>query len=503
MKLVEHTPRTGARTSCPTTSWAGGRDQRYLWIDTTAGPVEYGPQTVGEGIVTEFNIPRVRNYIALSTAKGKAKVVLRAKSLVADLATMISHTTNHLLAPGMNHFPLKMGPETERVVVRFFEINDLDAAPESTKRMADAQRKVFDHKLVQDTLASLALQGQDIEFEHRVFPFRDCKMCVQAYAHALKSHTSTVYLSELKTQVHQYLDSKMLHHWLNHLQELFMEDDDDDDDDHHNGVSTVIIPIYLFNLKTNDILLLDRFHQAVAFDDMVVAVQTQAGKTVIDYVCNGRGMSFDTRDATRAILAASLQSIWGILPTHQSFNLANNRSVDNYLWSRSNTPFGPFSQSRQLSFALYDAAARHVLYSHVNSTLTELHSLLGHFSKYNREIDEVLDYEQHVTFIRRWNVFNFKMHKASLHLSLHDFNTTLWYLNSMQHDIHVMHKLIHVAGSGLHSYIQCRQESRLSLSRTILLVASLTFILLLFYFVKVNLGRFLRLVSKPGKKKIS
>jgi hypothetical protein len=40
--------------------WAG--QQRYMWIDLTAGPLLYGPHTSGEGLVSEFSIPRLDNY---------------------------------------------------------------------------------------------------------------------------------------------------------------------------------------------------------------------------------------------------------------------------------------------------------------------------------------------------------------------------------------------------------------------------------------------------------
>jgi hypothetical protein len=42
----------------------------------------------------------------------------------------------------------------------------------------------------------------------------ECKLCLAAYAGALRSHTSTVLRGALKTQVHEYIDSKELHHHL-------------------------------------------------------------------------------------------------------------------------------------------------------------------------------------------------------------------------------------------------------------------------------------------------
>lgn len=44
-----------------------------------------------------------------------------------------------------------------------------------------------------------------------------------------------------------------------------------------------MVNAFVYDLKTKDILLLDRFHQAVSFENMVIAVQTQASGAVVDY----------------------------------------------------------------------------------------------------------------------------------------------------------------------------------------------------------------------------
>ena len=99
---------------------------------------------------------------------------------------------------------------------------------------------------------------------------------------------------------------------------------------------------------------------------------------VIPCSCNGNTIRIDPRDATRPVLAALLQSIWGIAPTylyysylffsysphlslllqvlfdddtHQTWNQVLKRVESNYLWSLSLTPFAPFSIHTNLSFA--------------------------------------------------------------------------------------------------------------------------------------------------------
>ncbi len=44
-----------------------------------------------------------------------------------------------------------------------------------------------------------------------------------------------------------------------------------------------MLTAFVYDLHSSDIVLLDRFHQAVAFDDMVLAVQTQARAAVVDF----------------------------------------------------------------------------------------------------------------------------------------------------------------------------------------------------------------------------
>ncbi len=73
---------------------------------------------------------------------------------------------------------------------------------------------------------------------------------------------------------------------------------------------------FVFDLSTPEILLLDRFHQALSFGDMAVAVQTRAPAALLDFSCAQKPLQFDARDATRPLLAALLQTTWGVAPTY-------------------------------------------------------------------------------------------------------------------------------------------------------------------------------------------
>ena len=54
--------------------------------------------------------------------------------------------------------------------------------------------------------------------------------------------------------------------------------------------------------------LLDRFHQAVSFPEMVLALQTKSGAATLDYSCSDEMVTLDAADATRPMLGALLQT---------------------------------------------------------------------------------------------------------------------------------------------------------------------------------------------------
>lgn len=66
------------RDACPGTLWTSS-NQRYFWIDLTAGPVTYGPSESGEGRVLSHSIPRVEHY----------NEAWRSKAMIPDISALI------------------------------------------------------------------------------------------------------------------------------------------------------------------------------------------------------------------------------------------------------------------------------------------------------------------------------------------------------------------------------------------------------------------------------
>ena len=130
-----------------------------------------------------------------------------------------------------------------------------------------------------------------------------------------------------------------------------------------------IVTVFLYDLRNADSrMLLDRYHQAVAFDDMVVAVQTLSPGTPHTHACDDDMGSthdaYNTRGVATDILAALLSTVWGVAPTQTTWSALHNRSRTDLLWALSDTPFSPFGggdTAAHISWPQADASRRAIL----------------------------------------------------------------------------------------------------------------------------------------------
>jgi len=286
-----------------------------------------------------------------------------------------------------------------------------------------------------------------------------------------------------------YLDSQILHRYL----KLFSADI-------LGVVDSNTIPIFLFNLQGIP-LLLDRNQQAVWFHDMVIAAQTPEEQwwQPLDYICGEEIINLDTSDATRSTFAAILQTVFAISPTSERWDFIHNRVVEDHLWSVGNTPFGTFSDTISLSFSQRDSAVRNVLESKIHTILVEVDNLFNHFSDYNKEVSEVLSTSDHLQFIRRWNLLQYKLEEARNFLSLHKYNSSFRFVNSLHHDVAALHKLIHLAGSHLHTYFHCeKSDPSIGFPYLTVVVAASPFIVI----AAIITSQAKTMMSKKANKKI-
>lgn len=309
-------------TGCGTTMWAGM--ERYMWIDLTAGPISYGPHTSGDGLVSEFTVPHLDNFQVYgsqdhSTGSHPYSFV---QEYLAEVVALVGKTCDTLIEPSLHHFPV---PLVKNLRLHLLHVtNDVGVSTKYADKFGyidgippctpwDTVKKALG-----DKGRNIAMQGQSISFNRTVVQLNECKFCLAAYAASLRSHTSTVLRDTMRTQVHEYVDSKELHNQLltflnrgelgfaqylgidgwrpTHLEEAppsFLEDQ--------------VVPVFVFDLIEDSLVLLDRFHQAASFPEMVVAVQTSSVAAAVDFQCTGEMVTMNPMDASRPTLAALLQ----------------------------------------------------------------------------------------------------------------------------------------------------------------------------------------------------
>ena len=204
--------------------------------------------------------------------------------------------------------------------------------------------------------------NQNILFSSTDVSLQNDLVAATAYTASLRDYVyPTSYEGdEIIYHSHQYLDSELLHYWLSKVQKSFSP----------NNYHQQIVPIFLFDFSYTEMMLIDRKHAVVSFPDMVIAVQTEEESVRIPYVCQDNPISIDGRDATREIMGALLQTLWGVLPTGDYWSKSHKQIENDWMWNVGRTPFGPFSDSKELSFVQIDSIKRPQLYQLINQTIT-------------------------------------------------------------------------------------------------------------------------------------
>ncbi|KAJ4961191.1 hypothetical protein NE237_021101 [Protea cynaroides] len=422
-----------AFTRCLGSIWTG--KDRYLWIDLAAGPVNYGPALSGDGLLSggEFH--------PLAALHGPPK---SQKSLLADLASLVWSAYQVLLVPSLR-IPI---PFENSLIVQFIHVRGSEGNDLHGLDWKSIERTFMDEV----SEGGLLLGDQSLRFRTYEVTFADCPICSFAISRSMNSYTSRFLFDNYTLIVSEYLDSKRLHQILSDSADQLRSAAGVPQEDFGR-----VLPVYVFDMDFNRLLLLDRYHQSVAFRDMVIAVRTRSTQTVSDYSCSGRHVITQTRELERPLVGSILQSLWGVSPTHLLWSPRHNGTMVDYTWSVGQTPFGPFSEISSLSFVQKDAARRNVLLTSLNYTITSALDVLDSISAHDGDRN-LLKQNRHVEFVQRWNLFKYKLDKAVSALSHLDFEMALYYLRSSDHDLYALHSLVYHASQELESSLVCFKD---------------------------------------------
>jgi hypothetical protein len=139
---------------------------------------------------------------------------------VAELAQAVRSTAQALVLPPVWRFPV---PFYETVLVNLIVIYDHELA---------VVEELARWKALAASLQNHAPPGQTVRVDVSHVQFEQCELCVAAYTHSLKTHTSNVMTAGagaddassgagIRSRIHEYLDSDAMHDWLEHFERGF------------------------------------------------------------------------------------------------------------------------------------------------------------------------------------------------------------------------------------------------------------------------------------------
>ena len=112
-----------------------------------------------------------------------------------------------------------------------------------------------------------------------------------------------------------------------HLRDQLIEDSA------YGKTSSKQINIFIFSHDSPRPVLIDKHYQARSLDNLVVAVQSSHPKWPSQYSCNSKVIYLNLRDPTKAILSATIQSLFGTFSSNQLFDESDKAFVDEWMWS--------------------------------------------------------------------------------------------------------------------------------------------------------------------------
>lgn len=92
--------------------------------------------------------------------------------------------------------------------------------------------------------------------------------------------------------------------------------------------------------------------------------------------CNGQMAMLKPEAVPRVLLAALLQTGWGVAPSYETWSVFHNATLHDWLWSIGRTPFGPLSDVLGISFVQRTAAQRNVVLTLLHRAVEEAGEML-------------------------------------------------------------------------------------------------------------------------------
>eukprot|EP00742_Colponemidia_sp_Colp-10_P008774 GILJ01009525.1.p1 GENE.GILJ01009525.1~~GILJ01009525.1.p1 ORF type:complete len:770 (+),score=115.28 GILJ01009525.1:103-2310(+) len=385
---------------------------RYLIVDVSAGPVQFGNLNAGEGTVSETSIPnlyRILENYRSHHPEGNIKPQHWTKThwfteFRAQLSSLVVSAVRHIFVPDVRYASIEFPDKILIPIIALRNHNSYDPFKPSAD---DPTRPYIDLDLIKEEIQKTLLPNQQELFlvsgshslhEHKHISLVVSQSMVADTVHEVGTHGR--YIAKMKP----YIDSALLAQRLRDSSDQLTNDfiqhktipqsiasafgiglnlnqGDELIDELRLGSGsdtkplslshgTRILPVYVLSFDSKEErYMMDQKDLVAVYPDMLLAVQTLAQPMPVAMFSELESMVQDPKSLTRHIIAGVASALGGLLQPTERFSATHGRVINDYIWANGHHPFGVFSKTPHLSQIFIDSILRNSIVSRLNSAL--------------------------------------------------------------------------------------------------------------------------------------
>ncbi|KAI8012232.1 hypothetical protein LOK49_LG06G03406 [Camellia lanceoleosa] len=392
---------------------------RFVVIDLSAGPCTYGKIETEEGSVSSKTLPRLRNVMfprGLSVASDHSAHDI----FVGQVAALVATTIEHVIAPDVR---FEIVDTTTRLLVPIIVLHNHNRY----NIMDKGHNYSIDIQAIEAEVKKMVHTGQEVVMIGGMHALHHHEKLAIALSKAMRSHSLQETKTDGRFHVHTrtYLDGAILKEEMERsadvlaagllemsdpslsskffLQQHWMDESDGSSDSvlkHkplwatysskrgkdkkkraeekkqkglYRTYGTRIIPVFVLSLADVDPRLMMEDDSLVwTSNDVVIVLEHQNEKIPLSYVSETERRHAIPSQAQRHILAGLASVVGGLSAPYEKASHIHERPLVNWLWATGCHPFGPFSNTSQVSQMLQDVALRNTIYARVDSALRRI-----------------------------------------------------------------------------------------------------------------------------------
>nr|CAB3496129.1 unnamed protein product [Digitaria exilis] len=329
---------------------------KFVVIDLSAGPCTYGKIETEEGSVSYRSMPRLSQIIfprglAAPSASSTQDI------FIGQLGGLISTTIEHLIAPDIRFETVDMAVRLLIPIIVLQNHNRYNILQEGHNYSIDVQaieREVGEMERSADVLSAGLLEVANPSLSSRYF---------------LKQNWNSG-----EDDVKDSIKHRPL--WESYMPRNKKERRGTGKKKYGNlyrTYGTRVIPVFVLSLADVDAeLLMEEESLVWTSKDVVIVLEHNNDKIPLSYVSETTRQFALPSLAQRHILAGLALAVGGLSAPYERASRIHERPIVNWLWAAGCHPFGPFSNSSQISQILQDVAL--VMFSALVFNFHEMHN---------------------------------------------------------------------------------------------------------------------------------